>query len=595
MANIKNYIENIRSAIFGKEVRGSLADGLDAINKETENTTFRQKHLEKTFDQLIINSGNSNAEIVDARVGENGSSFNKLGDRLDSFDSHLADITINGREHGMIADGVFDNLSIFSSLKSKYPNAKLLLPSYGDNIYYFAGSRPNLSGMKIITDSDVIIKVDANPNLKEMELATDIKINNTAHKTILEKHKNIDYEKILTNIGSAVHDIKNNEKYSLIDFTTWQNKIYNISTNDISVNGTATLSSDNVTWASEFTGNPQIIKPQTLEDGTLYECNISSNLTSDNFGFFIKLSTGKVIQIKIQTGSVLWRKFLISTTGAIETTENYTAPNGGAYGLVAGQEQNISFYYENNKRCVFMCSDLTLFSYNGEQGTITDVGFMLVNSAKNNGFVFKNGIKVNNYVYRSHKPLNIAIVGDSISYGAWNSLPPEKILPIMLQNVNGIGKVKVTNYAISGTSSVQWANTINTYDFSSFDYVLVMLGTNDQQGNVPVSSYIANLTTIANKIKADGAIPIFQVFPIFTIAEISGVTGVKTQNYINHAKYTQGLKKWCIQNNYEFGNARRNFGNNLEWYGDNIHPIEEGQISVLKSWTEVLTRVLTRN
>lgn len=94
MANIKNYIENIRSAIFGKEVRGSLADGLDAINKETENTTLRQKHLENTFDQLIINEGNSNAEIVDARVGENGTSFEKLGDRLDNFDSHLAESMI---------------------------------------------------------------------------------------------------------------------------------------------------------------------------------------------------------------------------------------------------------------------------------------------------------------------------------------------------------------------------------------------------------------------------------------------------------------------------------------------------------------------
>ena len=92
MANIKNYIENIRSAIFGKEVRGSLADGLDAINKETENTTFRQKHLENTFEQLIINEGNSNAEVVDARVGENGTSFEKLGDRLDNFDSHLEEM-----------------------------------------------------------------------------------------------------------------------------------------------------------------------------------------------------------------------------------------------------------------------------------------------------------------------------------------------------------------------------------------------------------------------------------------------------------------------------------------------------------------------
>lgn len=525
----------------------------------------------------------------------NAENLNHIEKGLIDAYAQLADITINGREHGMIADGVFDNLPIFNSLKSKYPNAKLLLPNQRNNIYYFGGSRPNLSGMKIITDSDIVIKIDANPNLKELSLLSDIVINNTAHETTLTKHKNIDYEKILTNIGSAVHDVKNNEKHSLIDFKTWKNKIYNISTGDLSLDGTAIITQDTVSWASEFTGNPQLIKPQTLEDKTLYECNVASKNTGTYFGFFVKMSTGKIIQIKVQAGNVIWSKYVVNADSSIDSRADFKSPNGGAYGLVAGQEQNISFYYENSKRCVFMCSDLTLFTYNGEYGDITDFGFMLINSANNNDITFKDGIKTSNYVYRSHKPINLAVVGDSISYSAWNSLPIEKILPIMLQNINGIGKVKITNYAISGTNSGMWATTINNYDFTSFDYVLVMLGTNDQQGNVLVDTYINNLTTIANKIKIDGAIPIFQVFPVFTTSAYSGIKGVTTNNFINHAKYTQALKKWCIKNNYEFGNARRNFGNNLEWYGDNIHPTEEGQISVLKSWTEVLTRVLTRN
>lgn len=92
MANIKNYLNNIKNAIFGQEVRGSIHDGIDAINKEVESTTNRQEHLETTFDQLTINAGNSNAEIVDARVGENGKSYAKLGDRLDSVDSQLEHI-----------------------------------------------------------------------------------------------------------------------------------------------------------------------------------------------------------------------------------------------------------------------------------------------------------------------------------------------------------------------------------------------------------------------------------------------------------------------------------------------------------------------
>lgn len=86
MANISGILEKIRKAIYGKEVRGSLADGLEAINNETENTTIRQKKLETTFNDLIINAGNSNAEIVDARGGET-----KLKDRLDKFDEKLGE------------------------------------------------------------------------------------------------------------------------------------------------------------------------------------------------------------------------------------------------------------------------------------------------------------------------------------------------------------------------------------------------------------------------------------------------------------------------------------------------------------------------
>lgn len=92
MANIKNHLDKIKNALFGQEVRGSIHDGIDAMNKEVESTTGRQVDLEKTFDQLVINAGNSNAEIVDARVKSDGTSYSKLGDRLNEVDSQLAHI-----------------------------------------------------------------------------------------------------------------------------------------------------------------------------------------------------------------------------------------------------------------------------------------------------------------------------------------------------------------------------------------------------------------------------------------------------------------------------------------------------------------------
>ncbi|MEN8433970.1 hypothetical protein NX821_001141 [Clostridium septicum] len=83
MANIKDKLVQIRKAIFGRDVRESIASGIEEINKEVEGTSKKQELLETEFDQLIINAGSSNSEIVQARVGKDGSSYSSLKERLD--------------------------------------------------------------------------------------------------------------------------------------------------------------------------------------------------------------------------------------------------------------------------------------------------------------------------------------------------------------------------------------------------------------------------------------------------------------------------------------------------------------------------------
>lgn len=65
--------DKIRKAIFGGDVRDSIADGIEVVEQ-----------LREDYDKQVINAGNSNAEIVDARGGHI-----KLKDRLDQVDSHL--------------------------------------------------------------------------------------------------------------------------------------------------------------------------------------------------------------------------------------------------------------------------------------------------------------------------------------------------------------------------------------------------------------------------------------------------------------------------------------------------------------------------
>ena len=89
MADIKKYLNKIKNSLFGLDVRDSIHDGIDAVNKECEENVAQQNKLQSQFNQLVINAGNSNAEIVDARVKSDGTAYSKLGDRLDAVDSQL--------------------------------------------------------------------------------------------------------------------------------------------------------------------------------------------------------------------------------------------------------------------------------------------------------------------------------------------------------------------------------------------------------------------------------------------------------------------------------------------------------------------------
>ena len=106
MANIKQHLSNIKNALFGHEVRGSIHDGIDSINKEVESTTGRQQHLEGTFEQLIINEGNSNAEIVAGRVKEDGTQFPTIGKRIADSEGKIS--VLYSQYTGVITPKMFE-------------------------------------------------------------------------------------------------------------------------------------------------------------------------------------------------------------------------------------------------------------------------------------------------------------------------------------------------------------------------------------------------------------------------------------------------------------------------------------------------------
>lgn len=159
MADIKTHLNNIKGALYGKDVRGSIYDGIDAINTEVENTTGRQVDLENTFDQLVINAGNSNAEIVDARVKNDGTSYSKLGDRLDAVDSQLVQIKayVTPLMFGGVGDGESDDskaLQACLDLEGKVEIDLMGKTWYSSRTLFLNTLEKTIKNGKIITDGN---------------------------------------------------------------------------------------------------------------------------------------------------------------------------------------------------------------------------------------------------------------------------------------------------------------------------------------------------------------------------------------------------------------------------------------------------------
>lgn len=120
MAIITEFINNIRKAIYGKDVRESIASSIEKINEEVESTTNKETVLEETFNQLIINAGNSNAEIVAARTDSSGNSFDTIGDRIQkNYDDlkNAADTTNTNVQSN--TENIQSNTKDIDNLKSK--------------------------------------------------------------------------------------------------------------------------------------------------------------------------------------------------------------------------------------------------------------------------------------------------------------------------------------------------------------------------------------------------------------------------------------------------------------------------------------------
>jgi lysophospholipase L1-like esterase len=314
--------------------------------------------------------------------------------------------------------------------------------------------------------------------------------------------------------------------------------------------------------------------------------------SANTAGVFVKMMDGTFYRALFTVASASIVVSHVSATGTILSSSSLTLPNGGAYGWVANHELSIGFGMGSGSQIYLTSNGLPIYQF--PAGLTAACGWYLANGSNCDQVTFKNPLKWTGWQPRVKRPLKIALIGDSTTYCAWASIALEDTLVMALQNSPEIGNVEVTNLGVSGTNSAYWVTQTATMDFSSYDLVLVMVGTNDQQGNISLATYEANLTSIRANIAATNTNMVWGVFPVYTSAVQSGITGVTTSNYAYSAGYVHTLWKWIATNGYSYADVRAHFGSNLAWYSDNIHPSVEGLIAYTAAWTEGVRRFMVK-
>lgn len=132
MANVQENVNKIRTAVYGEEVRGAIANSIEAMNEEastayskSNTTATEQAALQKKFDEQIKNmtlKDPSSAEIVAAREDENNNSFDTVGARMNYIDNRTR---YKDKETKLISK-FYKNLSVGNEVKIVFQGDSLI-------------------------------------------------------------------------------------------------------------------------------------------------------------------------------------------------------------------------------------------------------------------------------------------------------------------------------------------------------------------------------------------------------------------------------------------------------------------------------------
>lgn len=501
--------------------------------------------------------------------------------------------------HGAVADGATDDYVAFqAALSEAGPEGIVYFPAkpgVAETVYMLSPTaRRSLAGARIETDPGVVLRGRFEPDVKLWGAITDLDVDN------LELQRREVKPKPLATpdpYAAAAAIIPDNAEPAALNFETWTPAGFGggVAPYTVVPNG-VTRTPTKVSWPTGFAGTAGYEGVTRVpEFGVMYTA-LAQTQTADGgmyVGAAVLSADLHIAGMRAAGASVTWEGFgstaFMPILGSHTMNGLYGNPGtsgGVTVGIRAVDARTVEFYANGR-----------LVSRRKLAKDIDRVAFVITRLQAANATLEYPMSYGRDYVPSStHRIGTCSIIGDSISYKAWNTVGWDDLLPVALAGLPNGGHIQVRqNLSVSGSSVQDWApggsQDIGGHDFTGDRYVLVLLGTNDGALRDP-QAFLDNLDAITAAIKADGATPIFGIFPFWSSSGLSGMPGAATSNAGRVQRLRQALAYWASTSStgYEIALVQDVFGDNYNWLADNIHPTSFGQAAIARAFANAIAR-----
>lgn len=195
--------------------------------------------------------------------------------------------------------------------------------------------------------------------------------------------------------------------------------------------------------------------------------------------------------------------------------------------------------------------------------------------------------------------LNVAAFGDSITHTEGCPISWANYLPKLLKGQRGITSVTVSNNAYSGDTSAQQLTKMQAFNFTGYDTVCILIGTNDILQNVDLTTFQNNIQSMINLASPSTRKVIFGIPPLWTSREFTN-QGVTLSNWDKGINYRECVKYMAINNgchvvecDYEIGKVTAD--NSTDLLRDNLHPNTYGESVISRAFARGVIRSHTKD